>query len=70
LPEDTNPVVTVENSSKICIDNLKYKNDADLLISIGGERSKDVKLLNTDMSKAKKQTDYFDNAKTGILLTK
>lgn len=62
LSQDTNPVITVENSNKVCLDNIKYKSDADLLINVGGDRTKDIRLLNTDMSKSKKQTGFFDNA--------
>jgi DNA sulfur modification protein DndE len=69
LADNNNPVILVENSNKILFDNFKYKDSADLLINVGGDRTKDIRLLNTDLAKAKKQTDFFDNAKPDVLTT-
>ncbi|MCZ4243325.1 glycoside hydrolase family 28 protein [Pedobacter punctiformis] len=53
ITEDTNPVVHVQNSSNINIDGLQFKKGSDLLFNITGERSKDIKVSGTDVSKAK-----------------
>ena len=70
ISKDSNAVITVENSNKVCFDNIKYKSDADVLINVGGERTKDIRLVNTDMSKAKTKTAFFDNAKESVLSLK
>lgn len=54
LTKDTNPVITILNGKQIAFDNLKYQTGAELLVSVSGETSRDVRLLNTDISKAKK----------------
>jgi len=69
LSQETNPVITIENSNNINLDNIHYKQDADLLMSIGGERTKNIRLLNTDATKAKKQTEFVDNVKQDVLTT-
>jgi DNA sulfur modification protein DndE len=61
LPKDTNPVVAVGNSNQVTIDNLQYKDGADVFIAVSGDRTKDIKVLNTDVTKAKKQSAIADN---------
>ncbi|WP_369804065.1 hypothetical protein [Siphonobacter sp. SORGH_AS_0500] len=48
------PVLYVQNSQHITFDKMGYKPSSDLLLKVSGERSKDVELLHTDTSKAKK----------------
>jgi polygalacturonase len=60
--KDTKPVVTIENSSNIKLDGLKYTSDADVLFSITGDRSKDISITNTDVSKAKSKTEFKGGA--------
>jgi len=69
LSQETNPVITIENDNNIKLDNIQYKTDADLLMSIGGDRTKNIQLLNMDGSKAKKQTEFVDNAQSNVLTT-
>lgn len=54
LTKETNPLITILNGKQIAFDNLKYKSGAELLISVSGDASRDVRLLNTDVSKAKR----------------
>ncbi len=54
LTKETNPVITILNGKQIAFDNLRYQTGAELLVSVSGETSRDIRLLNTDVSKAKK----------------
>jgi DNA sulfur modification protein DndE len=53
--KNTNPVVYVLNSDNIIINNLKYKDSADVLAMVHGQRTKAVSILNTDVTKAKQK---------------
>ncbi|UAY53658.1 glycosyl hydrolase family 28 protein [Ferruginibacter albus] len=70
ISDNTNPVIFIQNSNTICLDDIKYKPDADLLLSINGDRTKNIRLLNTDISKAKKQTQFANNTNAKVLTNK
>jgi len=55
LSKNTNPVAYVLNSDNININNLKYKDSAILLAMLQGERTKNVSITNTDVTKAKQK---------------
>lgn len=55
MTKNTNPVAYVLNSDNIAINNLKYKDSAEVLAIVQGERSKSVNILNTDVTKAKQK---------------
>ena len=67
LSNNTNPVITVENSNNIAFDNFQYKKDADMLMSVGGERTTNISITNTDLKLAKQQTQFVDNATEKVL---
>jgi len=54
LTKDPGALIDVRDSRQITFDNLKYKPGAELLVSVSGGTSRDVRLLNTDVSNAKK----------------
>jgi DNA sulfur modification protein DndE len=54
LPTDTAPVMEVQNSHNIALDGIRYTNGADLLLRVTGDRSKDIRLTNTNTKLAKK----------------
>jgi DNA sulfur modification protein DndE len=54
LTKDPGALIDVRDSRQITFDNLKYKPSAELLVSVSGGTSRDVRLLNTDVSNAKK----------------
>jgi polygalacturonase len=56
--KETNPVMNIHNSKDIVLDNVKYNSNAELLLNISGEKSKNVKVINTDMKKANKGIEY------------
>jgi len=55
IPKNTNPVAYILNSDNITIDRLKYKDNADLLAQVQGERTKGISILNTDVTRAKQK---------------
>ena len=55
MTKNTNPVAYVLNSDNISINNLKYKDSAEVLAIVQGERSKSINILNTDVTKAKQK---------------
>jgi DNA sulfur modification protein DndE len=55
IPKNTNPVTYILNSDNITLDGLKYKENADLLAQVQGERTKNIFILNTDVTKAKQK---------------
>ena len=57
LTSNTKPVMEIQNSQNIALDNIRYTNGADVLVRISGDRAKDVKLLNTNTKSAKKDVE-------------
>ncbi len=55
LSKNTNPVAYILNSDNITINNLKYKDSADVLAIVQGGKSANIKILNTDVTKAKQK---------------
>lgn len=55
--ENKNPVMNIHNSQGIALANVKY-NDAEVLLNVTGEKSKDILLQGTDVKKAKKAVEF------------
>lgn len=53
ITENKNPVMNIHNSQGIVLANVKY-NDAEVLLNVTGEKSKEIVLTGTDVKKAKK----------------
>ena len=68
ITADTNPVLNIHNSKNITLDKIGYKDGAELLLNVTGEKSGTIKLINTDASKAKKklETSYGANEKAVV----
>ena len=58
ISKETDPVVDVVQSDNLSFDNITYKNGAELLFRINGERTKNITIKNTDASKAKEKITY------------
>ena len=56
--KETNPVIDVVQSDKLVFDKINYKNGADLLFRINGERTNGIEIKNIDASKAKERIVY------------
>ncbi|WP_443937505.1 glycoside hydrolase family 28 protein [Pedobacter sp. MW01-1-1] len=71
ITADTNPIVHIQNGSNIAINGLQYKNASDLLFNIEGDKTKNVKVSGTDVSKAKKVSNISNEvSKSAIEITK
>lgn len=57
ITDQTNPVLYVHNSRNITLDGIKYS-QAELLLNVSGEKSSNIKLNNTDASKAKEKIKF------------
>lgn len=57
ITAETSPLVYVQNSTNIQFDKITYDH-ADLLFAISGERLKNIKVMETDLSKAKKASAF------------
>lgn len=62
VTREVNPVLNIHNSQNITVSQLKY-NSADVLLNVSGEKSQNIKLLDTDTSKAKKNVEVSFGAK-------
>ena len=60
LSTETAPVMEVQNSTNIALDGIRYANGADLLLRVTGDRSKDIRLTNTNTKLAKKDVQLGD----------
>lgn len=55
---DTKPVVDIVQSEKLVFDNITYKDGAELLFRVSGERSGNINIKNTDATRAKEKVTY------------
>lgn len=60
LSADTRPVLEVQNAKNITFDNLRYASGADLLLRVSGDRSQDIRLVNTNTKLAKQGVQLGD----------
>ncbi len=58
ISQETNPVVDIIQSDKLLFDKITYKDGSELLFRVGGERSANITIKNTDASKAKQKITY------------
>ena len=58
ISKETNPVIDMVQSDKLVFDNITYKDGAELLFRINGERSSNIVIKNTDASNAKEKMYY------------
>jgi DNA sulfur modification protein DndE len=64
LPTSTDPVMEVHNSQNITLDGIRYPAQAAVLLRVSGaDKAKDVRLLNTDPSKAKQALELGQGVK-------
>lgn len=67
IPTETNPVVKINNSEDILFDKSRFKDNAELLFEISGAKTKNIKVLNSQLAKAKTQTLFLDNVSEKVL---
>jgi polygalacturonase len=66
----TDPVVKINNSSKILFDGMKYDSNSTLLFNIDGDRTSDIKVTNTDTTKAKSKLKLSEGIKAKSIVIK
>lgn len=57
-------VMQVQNSKRVTLDGIRYSPAMDLLLQVSGQRSADVRLLNTDVKQAKKEVELSAEVST------
>ncbi|GAB3986162.1 glycoside hydrolase family 28 protein [Spirosoma daeguense] len=62
ITNDTKPVILVDNSNKLTFDAIQYNPQASLLFSINGERSQEIQVTNTDVTKAQNKAEFSKGA--------
>lgn len=70
ITPDTNPVVDILNSSNITFDKLNYPAVAELLFRIGGDRTNNISVSNTNTFSAKQKSQFEFGAKEDVLKIK
>ncbi len=55
---ETNPVIDIVQSDKLVFDNITYKDGAELLFRVSGERSGGITIKNTNAARAKEKISY------------
>ncbi|MFC0512924.1 glycoside hydrolase family 28 protein [Mucilaginibacter angelicae] len=64
--KETNPLINIQNSSSVTFDHITY-GDTQLLFKISGKKSQQIKLLNTDASKANSKVEFSSGAAESAL---
>jgi len=64
------PVVQLFNAETVTIDHLTFPKETSVLVQIGGEKSKDIEVINTDMNNAKKPFVVENGAKAQAISIK
>lgn len=62
ITESKNPIVFIDNSINLTLDKIDFNKDTDLFMSVNGERSANITLTKTDISKAKKEVVFLKGA--------
>jgi polygalacturonase len=71
LPTSTTPVMEVHNSRNITLDGIAYPPGAAVLLrASGAEKARNIRLLNTDTSRAKQVLELGAGVKTGAVVVK
>jgi polygalacturonase len=58
ISAETNPVVDVLNSNNVVFEKLRYKDGAELLFRIGGDRTNGINIRNTNTAGAKQKIQF------------
>jgi DNA sulfur modification protein DndE len=66
----TKPIIAIHNSGQVTLDALKFQKDVELLMSLSGERTKNIRLLNTDVANAKKDFQFVGGVSENALSRK
>jgi hypothetical protein len=67
ITKNTDPVMNIHNSQNIALNKIGYKEGAELLLNITGEKTKGLVLKETDTSKAKRKVEFGFGAGEDVL---
>jgi len=70
ITESKNPVVFIDNSSNLSFDKIDFNKNSDLFMSVNGDRSANISVVKTDVSKAKKEAEFLKGASEKSLIKK
>ncbi len=66
--KQTDPVLNIHNSNAITLDNIRFSTDSKLLLNVSGEKSRGIKLINTDSKNATKDVEFsFGATETSVV---
>ncbi|WP_345950620.1 glycoside hydrolase family 28 protein [Mucilaginibacter sp. PAMB04274] len=66
---NTKPLISILNGNGIKFDNLRFGSNTEQLFSIGGKRSANIQVINSDLSKAKNKAEFKSGADSKALIT-
>lgn len=67
VTDETDPVMNIHNSQNIVLENVDYKDGAELLLNLSGSKSKSIKMPGTNTKKAKKAIEFSYGASDAAL---
>lgn len=62
ITQETNPVISIDNSSSVNLDNITYNPGRQLLFKVSGAKTEDIAVSNTDTKAAKNKVEFKDGA--------
>jgi len=68
ITTNTNPVMNIHDSKNIVLDKIGYKEGAELLLNVSGEKSEKISLRNTDTTRTKKKVEFTYGAVQKMLM--
>jgi len=70
ITADTNPVIGIDNSNSISLDNVSYNADSNLLFKISGTKTEDIVVKNTNITTVKNKIEFKDGASAKSIVIK
>ncbi|RKR80920.1 pectate lyase-like protein [Mucilaginibacter gracilis] len=62
ITEETNPVISIDNSQSINLDNITYNANSNLLFRVSGSKTENVAVSNTSTAAVKNKVEFKDGA--------
>lgn len=67
LSDKTEPIVYIENGRRISMDDIEYTLNSQLFLSLNGEKSGNIKLVNTSTSDRSNKVEFNHGAKSSMI---
>lgn len=67
LAEKTEPMILIDNSQKVTLDNIIVSKDAKKFFTITGNRTKEIKVLKTKLEQAQEKVEWKEGASASVL---